>query len=214
MNTKPIYSPSIAKTIQCPQCGYPLELYFKYSKLIACRSCKSSIFLEDDGSINVGQSSTLTQEPSFLHLNEAIEIEGKIYIPLGFVRYSYGRGFWEEWFLKSIEGYEFWLSVDEGDMVLETRANLEKKFTSFSKIDDLSRHKRYDGYVVSEIGIGECVGFEGELPRRIDIAKRHKYAHLSKGGTTNVTIEEDEEGNKSYFIGNWIDIFSIKKVQS
>ncbi|SFV63119.1 hypothetical protein MNB_SV-12-1702 [hydrothermal vent metagenome] len=204
----PLYQAHITKTINCPQCGDALPIHFKWTKLVQCASCKSSIFLEDDSVKLIGKSSALSPEPSLLKLREPIRIDGKTYLPLGKIRYSYGRGFWEEWFLLDENNREFWLSVDEGDFVLETKAKIT---LPFHNIDKLSVGKQYGKYIVTEMGEGECVGFEGELPENISIGDLHRYAHLSEGGSSLMTIEATSSGMK-VFTGNWIDAFSIERV--
>ena len=201
-----MYSKSREKEFNCPQCGYLLSIHFKFSKLVKCYSCGSSIFLEDDSAKLIGKSSTLSAEPSLIKLHSPFRYEGKSYLPLGKIRYSYGRGFWEEWFLKDDENQEFWLSIDEGDFSLEQKRSFSYKFKS---IDTLVIGNVYGGYIVEEKGFGECVGFEGELPENIEIGEKHYYAHLSKGNGILATVESFDNKVVTY-MGRWIDPFKIE----
>lgn len=210
MKREAIYKSHIEKTINCPQCGYPLPIYFKWTKLVQCPACKSSIFLEDESIKLIGKSSTLSPEPSLLAIGEPIIIENKSFLPLGKIRYSYGRGFWEEWFLKGESNREFWLSIDEGDFALERPLNIPLPFKDFR---ELRVGGEYGKYVVTEKNRAECVGFEGELPREVKIGEVYEYAHLSKGGASLVTVEY-QDGNLRIFVGEWIDPFKIKRVYS
>ena len=196
--------------MNCPQCGDALDIYFKWTKLVECRSCKSSIFLSDEGAKLIGKASTLSPEPSLIKLHEAIIIDNKNYLPLGKIRYAYGRGFWEEWFLKGESNQEFWLSIDEGDFVLEKRAEISLPFKSPHAV---RAGRRYGSYLATEIGEGRCVGFEGELPFAINIGKTHGYIHLSKGGGNLVTVEFTD-GVDKIFQGKWIDPLTIKSLYS
>jgi len=143
-------------------------------------------------------------------LHDPIIINKKTYLPLGKIRYAYGRGFWEEWFLKGEDNSEYWLSVDEGDFALERKRTLRLPFKSphIVKVG-----KRYGNYLATEIGKGKCVGFEGELPHRIEVGKVHNYIHLSRGGGELVTIEFTD-GIDEVFEGAWIDPLKIKKVNA
>lgn len=210
MKREAIYKSHIEKTINCPQCGYPLPIYFKWTKLVQCPACKSSIFLEDESIKLIGKSSTLSPEPSLLAIGEPIIIENKSFLPLGKIRYSYGRGFWEEWFLKGESNREFWLSIDEGDFALERPLNIPLPFKDFR---ELRVGREYGKYIVTEKNRAECVGFEGELPREVKIGEVYEYAHLSKGGASLVTVEY-QDGNLRIFVGEWIDPFKIKRVYS
>jgi len=200
----------IEKNINCPQCGDSLDILFKWTKLVACRSCNSSIFLNDEGAKLIGEASVLSPEPSLIKLHSPIRIDNKEYLPLGKIRYSYGRGFWEEWFLRGEQNREFWLSIDEGDFVLEKKVNMPLPFKSPFIV---KAGKRYGGYIATEIGKGECVGFEGELPFTVNIGEIHHYMHLSKGGGHLVTVEFTD-GIDKIFQGEWIDPLNIESIYS
>lgn len=196
------------KSINCPQCGAALPLYFVHTKLTQCESCGSSIFLEDEAAKLAGFSSVLAPEPSLIKLNQPFTISSKGYIPLGKIRYSYGRGFWEEWWIKDNNNEEYWLSVDEGDMVLEQLTD---------NVDDPRLFKSaYIGqsvgaeWMVTEVGVGTCEGFAGSLPTNIIEGAEHKYIHLSGYKAQLKTLELDTAGLRTY-IGKWINPFDIKE---
>ena len=198
------------KQFRCPQCGDQLSIYFSYTKLIQCRSCRSTIFLEDDAVRLAGKQSVLSQEPSLIALHQPFSYKGTAYLPIGKIRYSYGRGFWEEWWLKSEEGNAYWLSVDEGDMVLEQEVTEHSMTMAF---DDLGIGMRLDRWIVTEMGSATCEGFEGTLPKNIAIGNQYDYAHLSGKGALLRTLEFTPQGVEVYE-GRWIDPFEIKKVVS
>jgi ribosomal protein S27AE len=203
-----LYKIEAEKTINCPQCGDGLDILFKWTKLVACPSCKSTIFLEDDGTLKIGEESTLSPEPSLIRLRDPITIDNRNFLPIGKIRYSYGRGFWEEWFLKNERGEAYWLSIDEGDFVLQKKANVKLPFDT-----PLSVHvgQKYGNYLVTERGTGKCVGFEGELPEPIKLEQSHFYLHLSQGGGKLLTVEATARETTT-FVGEWIDPLSIKRV--
>jgi len=201
-----LFRETVEKPKNCPQCGYLLAQHFKYSKLIKCQACGSSIFLEDDAVTLIGESSVLSSEPSLIQLHTPFMYGGKHYLPLGKIRYSYGRGFWEEWFLQGEQNQEFWLSIDEGDFVLEEKSIINLPFTTFR---EFKLGKKYNNYLITEKGEGTCVGFEGELPERINIGDKHQYVHLSKGYNSLITVEFTNT-KKETFKGEWIDPLEIK----
>ncbi|HIP51776.1 MAG TPA: DUF4178 domain-containing protein [Campylobacterales bacterium] len=201
-----LYNYDKNSTHNCPQCGDALEIHFQYSKLIKCSSCGSSIFLEDDAVKFIGKSSALSPEPSIIELHKPFKLQGKTFTPLGKIRYSYGRGFWEEWFLKDNGNQEFWLSIDEGDFVLQTKVQLSLPFKPSSKF---TVGGKYGNYLITEKGSGTCVGFEGELPEEILINEVHQYVHLSEGGGNLITLEFTD-GSSQTFKGKWIDPLDIE----
>lgn len=199
---------SVDKSINCPQCGYSLSLYFAYAKIAKCKSCKSTIFLEDEGARLAGESSILAPEISLIKLNQSFKYKSKNYLPLGMIRYSYGRGFWEEWWLKDDKGKEYWLSVDEGDMVLEKPI---KNIYDLSFFKTLRLNKSLKGgWIVTELGQATCEGFIGMLPKIISKGSTYHYAHLSGDKARLQTIER-MENTLEVFEGVWISPFDIGK---
>jgi hypothetical protein len=208
MKKDALYRLDTEKTISCPQCGYPIPLHFRWSKLLQCSSCASTIFLEDNGTTSLGETSTLAPEPSLLSLHIPIEIDKELYTPIGKIRYSYGRGFWEEWCLLNSEQRIFWLSVDEGDFALETKAKISLPLPSLHTV---SIGKQYGKYIATEKGYGECVGFTGELPHTIALREKHYYVHFSQEDGVLLTAEGKYNHYETY-LGRWIDPMHIQKV--
>jgi len=200
---------SVDKNINCPQCGYSLSLYFAYAKIAQCKSCKSTIFLEDKGARLAGASSVLAPEISLIKLNQSFKYKSHNYLPLGMIRYSYGRGFWEEWWLKDDKGEEYWLCVDDGDMVLEKPIISTYNIYFFEKLT-LNKSIR-GGWVVSELGTATCEGFVGILPKIVKKGSTYQYAHLSGDKAKLRTIERIENNNLEVFEGVWISPFDIGK---
>ena len=200
---------SVEKQFNCPQCGYSLSLYFKHTKLIQCESCKSTIFLEDETARLSGDSSVLAPEISILELNTPFFFEQKSYLPLGKIRYAYGRGFWEEWWVKDTQNNEYWLSIDEGDLVFQQKVEMTYP-------DDLFARLRVglvtsDDWVVTELGKAKCEGFEGSLPKKIVVGSTYAYAHLSGKDAKLRTLEFVNNKLEAYE-GKWISPFHIDKV--
>jgi len=195
------------KSINCPQCGDALPLYFAHAKLAQCDSCGSSIFLDDEASRVAGESSVLAPEPSLIELGVTFSYNNKSYLPMGMIRYSYGRGFWEEWWLKDSSDGEHWLSVDEGDIVLEKLVDNEDDATVFGS--PAIGQSVGEEWVITEIGIGTCQGFRGSLPKLVEVGQKHKYLHLSGYNARLKTIEISPRGMETY-IGKWISPFEIK----
>jgi DNA-directed RNA polymerase subunit RPC12/RpoP len=199
----------VEKQFNCPQCGYTLSLYFKHTKLVQCQACKSNIFLEDDAVHLWGDSSVLAPEISILELNKAFFLEQNSYLPIGKIRYSYGRGFWEEWWIKDTQNNEYWLSVDEGDLVFQQKVKI-------TYLDDFFERLHVglvtsDDWVVTELGEAKCEGFEGSLPKKIVVGSTYVYAHLSAKGAKLRTLEL-VDGKIEVYEGKWISPFDIGKI--
>ncbi len=200
---------TVEKEIHCPQCGVLLPLYFKYTKLIQCDSCKSTIFLEDEGSRVAGDSSVLSEEPSIIVLNQAFFYQQTSYIPIGVIRYSYGRGYWEEWWIKDSSSNAYWLSVDEGDLVLQQETDTLLSLEAFDTL--YVNDSIQDGWIVTEKGVATCEGFSGALPKVVKKGSQYHYLHLSGKDGKLQTIEKVDNNLETY-IGEWISPFDIGKV--
>ncbi len=200
---------TIKKYINCPQCGDALPLYFSYAKIAQCDSCKSTIFIEDEAVRLAGESSVLSDEVSLIKLNTPFFYEAKSYLPIGMIRYSYGRGFWEEWWLDDNLGGSLWLSVDEGDMVLEklVDSKYEPSIFDSAKVGDMIEA----GWMISEIGDAVCDGFVGSLPHIVTKGSSYKYIHLSGANARLQTLELIDSTVYTYS-GKWINSYNIKKI--
>jgi hypothetical protein len=130
-------------------------------------------------------------------------------MPVGKIRYSYGRGFWEEFFLKRDDKKEWWLSIDEGDFALEQKVDI--KILGDIDFDSLRVGRFIKDYMVTEMGSGKVEGFAGEIPEPIELGLTHNYIHLSGAGSELLTIEYDTLG-KELYQGNWIDPFLIERL--
>jgi hypothetical protein len=163
--------------------------------------------LDDEASRLAGESSVLAPEPSLIELGITFSYDGRSYLPMGMIRYSYGRGFWQEWWVKDSSEDEYWLSVDEGDMVLEKLVDNEDEATIFSS-PSIGQAVGKE-WIITEIGVGTCAGFAGSLPKIVTVGEKHKYLHLSGYNARLKTIEISPLGMQTY-IGRWISPFEIK----
>jgi len=201
------------KTLNCPQCGDALNIYFKYSKLTSCPSCKSTLLLDDEAVSKFGEMNLLDAEQTLLKMHKPFSYEGLTFTPIGKIRYAYLLGFWEEWFVIDKGGKGFWISVDEGDFVKEEPLELETSLiqelmekTYLSNTVSIQNKK----YLISEKDQGICQGFEGEIPRSIQVGEVLQYLHLTAlKGSEHITLEF-EDGKYSAYKGQWLDAYDIE----
>ena len=111
----------MSEIINCPSCAAELDKKIKSTKHIVCEYCYSSLFFEDDSIQNLGVMAEVIDEPSILQLNIDFEYRGWNFVPIGRVRYDYGRGWWDEWYVMDTKGETKWISVDEGQIAIEEK---------------------------------------------------------------------------------------------
>jgi predicted RNA-binding Zn-ribbon protein involved in translation (DUF1610 family) len=197
------------RQVNCPQCGDILPLHFSYSKLAQCRSCGAHIFLEDQSARLAGEQSVLSLEPSLIVLHQPFTYNKQTFTPIGHIRFKAGRNVWDEWWcVDNAKGY--WLSVDEGDYILENEIRFSLPLYSHK---EMALHQEIKGWTVTELDEGVCVGYEGELPELIEVGETHHYAHLSKSYGEMMTVEFFGNTKKLYS-GKWLDPYAIRKALS
>jgi DNA-directed RNA polymerase subunit RPC12/RpoP len=201
--------PNANRQVNCPQCGDLLPLHFSYSKLAQCPSCGVHIFLEDEGARLAGEQSVLSLEPSLISLHQAFEYNKQTFTPIGHIRFGVGRNIWDEWWCVD-RGKGYWLSVDEGDYILESEIEFSLPLYSYKEI---TLNQEIKGWRVTELDEGVCLGYEGELPEIIEVGEKHHYAHLSKSHGEMMTVEFFGKTKKLYS-GKWLDPYAIRKALS
>lgn len=196
------------KHIPCPACGAPVERHLPYAKLIVCEYCGSSVFLNDGVVENAGQKSVAVELPSLFQIGVPMTWNSQTLTPRGCVTYDWGKGLWQEWWVQSNTGEDFWVSVDEGDIVIQRPAEIDG-VPGFDELEmNFCLYLNENEYKVTERGEARCVSFKGELPEILELNEKHKYVHLSYSNKL-ITVEY-ADGDTLLFKGEWIDPFDLK----
>ncbi|MCP3868809.1 MAG: DUF4178 domain-containing protein [Gammaproteobacteria bacterium] len=200
------------RRFNCTGCGALLPRRLRYSKLVVCDNCRSILYLHSDAIDNLGTQAALAEHPSLFQHHHRFGYRNMVLEPLGMVRYGYGRGYWEEWWCLDDKGHEYWISVDEGDFVMEQRQSID---TGLPKANRLKPGKKvtllHESWTVTELGNAEFQGMKGELPERVNMSRRFFYAHLERPGSRLITLEyDDPEGIPDLYLGEWMDPFEIE----
>lgn len=197
--------------LNCPQCGSELPLAFRFAKLTVCEQCDSTIFLEDESARLAGTRSTLADLPSLIQLKTPFSYNNITYFPVGHIRYSYGYGFWDEWWILDNSGEGMWMSVDEGDFAFEHPQPLQGSIPRINQLHlDQTVNIMGKDWKVTELGRAVCEGFRGELPEIIEIGEQFDYVHLSAQDAALMTLEYISPHQINAYLGKWIDPFEIK----
>ncbi len=212
-------------TINCPQCGNELPIRFRHAKLTVCTHCDSTLFLEDQSVKLAGKQSVLTEMPSLLQLGASFQYRTTSFVPVGRVRYTHDVGYWEEWWVIDNAGEGFWVSIDEGDFAFEKPVIIEQdKLPALAHFALGKEISLWDNdWQVTEINVGKCEGFKGELPKQLRINEEIPFVHLSGQAGELITLEYHNHDTKhenkhdihpihnvEAYQGEWIDPFEIK----
>ncbi len=196
--------------LNCTQCGNILPINFRYTRLVVCSSCSSTLYLEDDALRYAGRRSVLSDMPCLIELNKTFIYQKQHYHALGYARYRYQRGCWDEWWVINEDTAEgVWLSVDEGDYAFEHVLTDRMEIPAYTTLA-LGKSIQMVGsdWRVTETGEAACEGYVGQLPELVEMALPFQYVHLSEPRGGLMTIEYFPDRFKVYQ-GQWIDHYSI-----
>ena len=195
-------------SFQCPNCGAPLATKFRFTKLITCEYCDSSVLLDGAAAKVAGKQGVMADYPSLLQLQQNFRHESWTFQPVGRARFEYEHGFWDEWWVVSGDDGK-WVSVDEGDFAIQQSVELEQ--TPDVADLELGQHIQLldQQLYVTERGHAVCIGMQGELPELISIGDEYDYLHLS-GTEARLYTLEIKQDQISCYEGFWLDPFEIK----
>jgi len=199
--------------VNCPNCGNLLPRRFRYAKLVVCDNCRSILYIRRDDIDARGTQAKLVDHPSLFRLYQRFVYRDLLLEPVGMLRYGYGRGFWEEWWCLDGEGAGRWISVDEGDFVMEQKQ--DPGITGLPAADTLEIGRIIElldaSWTVTELGTARFQGMQGELPEIVDRNRSFRYAHLERPGRRLLTLEYDAPAElPDLYLGEWMDPFEIK----
>ncbi len=190
--------------VHCPTCGAVLPVSNPGVLMVVCEYCRNAIYWEGGGITHAGKQSVLSEGFTRLYRGAAGALRGKRFVVLGRIRYSFGQGFWDEWFIEFEDGSTAWVTEDNHELALEAVI----QSTGIPSWESLAVGGRVsvDGqtFVIEEKGEAECLGMEGELLERVETGERYPYADGSSlDGRYTLGLEYDGEW-PTVFKGEWI----------
>ncbi|MGB0410801.1 MAG: DUF4178 domain-containing protein [Pikeienuella sp.] len=192
----------------CPNCGHALDLRIAASKVAGCAACGSTVFLNDRSFRAPGEAGDMHVAPSLLQLGQPVRLGKTTATPIGVIRYSYGRGWWDEYWCVADDA-PFWVSVDEGDIVVEKPTNGPEWPASrgHPKLGDSIKYVLRT-YEAVEVETATCVAFRGELPEAPEVGEEHHFVNFLSGSGQALSLEI-WGNNRAWFEGQWIDPWDV-----
>lgn len=199
------------KQVHCPSCGAAHGIFNPGVVTVACEYCGNAIYWDEDKLKNAGKQSILPEGFSRLYRGGTGKITGKGgFVVLGRIRYSFGKSFWDEWFLEFDDGSTGWLTEDNHEFALETQAKGGKAPAFSTLFPGFKFNVRKIPFVVEEVGLAECLGMEGELPMVVQSGETYSFADASSpNGRYTLGIEYDDEP-PTIFFGKWLMYSDIR----
>lgn len=199
----------MAVSLTCPSCGNIIKQVTSSPQIIVCSACNSTNLLQNGKMEDVGKSACLTDVPSIFEIYKTYRHKDWKFTPVGRVRYDYGDGYWDEWFVRSDNGKETWVSVDEGEIAIESIVQKGLKLPPFDdvKVGGAVMINRLRMTVI-EKNTCTMIGAQGELPFKIIPNETYSYIDLLGPKRVAFTVEYQQSGIDCYK-GVWVDPFEI-----
>ncbi len=196
-------------SVRCPSCGATHDVYNPGVVMFVCEYCGNAVYWDEEKIKLAGKQSLLPEGFTRLYRGACGTFDNKRFVVLGRVRYSFGRGFWDEWFIEMFDGQTRWMSEDNHELAVQAQIKLEVgPFNSYRPGSQLTVRKRT--FVVEETGTAECVGLEGDLPKNIETGEKYKYVDASSlDGRFTLGIEYDDDV-PTVFAGKWLKFAALR----
>lgn len=195
------------RQLRCPNCGSEHSLANPGITMLVCDHCQTVVYWDDETVLKTGTQSILPDNDSRLFMHATGKLMGRGFEVVGHLRYSHGRGTWEEWYLQTDDGGIAWLSEDERKLSLERFLRPDPNMPPPEGLRVGMQLTLGDSlFSVREVGRAECVGGEGQLPFTVLPGERYPYADLATlDGTRFATLEYDEGSAPRCFTGEVLD---------
>ncbi|MEL6587138.1 MAG: DUF4178 domain-containing protein [Pseudomonadota bacterium] len=196
----------------CPNCGAALPDLLAHARMVNCDFCGSSVVRDDDVVAKAGEAGAMLDAPELVAVGVPVRLgqEGT-FTATGHVRYDYGRGHWDEYHGSLDTGGLIWVSVDEGDIVLQRPVtDGAPALRGTPRIGSTLAWGGTD-YDCTEVSSAKAVAFRGQLPEAIVVGESHMFANFSGPRGLILSLETWEEG-RNWFAGVWIDPFQVERL--
>lgn len=178
--------------------------------MIACLNCGSTSVLRDEAFRLAGSGGVMQNAKSLVSLGQTLRVRGLHLTPMGHARFSYGRGWWDEyWCPEGAGDTGYWLSVDEGDYAAE-RLLPETEWPRARNLT-LGQTVTVAGveFTVTEAENATCLAVRGEFPEELEVGETHLYYDLTGPGGQMATYEV-WDGGRGWTRGSWIDPWDVR----
>ncbi|MEP4247032.1 DUF4178 domain-containing protein [Tateyamaria sp.] len=196
--------------LNCPNCGYDLETRFAAAKMTTCTSCETTLFLESGHLRDAGSSGEMHDVPLLFQVGQTVKAGARTYEIIGHARFSYGAGWWDEFFAVTADDEEVWISVDEGDVVVQ-RHLPPGAAPNISKPPKLGAYvtTRSANYRVTEKETATCIALRGAFAEVLEIGTTYEYINC-QGDNYELLSGEFSTGVPDWYTGVWLDQYNLK----
>ena len=184
----------MSRQLRCPNCGGDHTLVNPGITMLICDYCKTVVYWDDETALKTGSQSILPEADTRLFMHATGTLSGQGFEVMGHLRYDFGRGTWDEWYLQLGDGGEAWISEDGRELSHEIPIQADGPLPQAHAMQ-VGQAVSLGGvaYTVRELGDATLVGGEGQLPFTLLQGEHYPYADVaSLDGTQFATLEYDE----------------------
>lgn len=178
--------------------------------MLTCDGCLTTLYLQDDRLLNAGQSGEMHDSPLLFGLGDRVRF-GKTRVDiLGHARFSYGRGWWDEFWGMDRQGNGVWVSVDEGDVVVQ-RALPDDDQPNIARSARIGQETMFQGMDlrVTERDSATCIAVRGSFDETLFVGQTYDFLNLEGPDGLLVSGEFSDDG-EIWFAGEWFDPFEVE----
>jgi ribosomal protein S27AE len=196
----------------CPKCGHGLGPQLASTRMTNCPACGTSVFLLDDRFVLAGDQGVMHDAPMLMTLGDRVTLLGTPWHLIGQARFSYGRGFWDEFWAEGPGTQMAWISVDEGDIVVQTELPAHDRPTQTTPT--LGGTVPYDGtlFTVTELETATVQACRGTLPEVMTPGDTYHFANCT-APDGRLLSGEFWQGQSAWYLGQWADAFDIGRAR-
>src|SRR3954467_1934726 len=152
-------------TVNCPNCGAPVEFSWASSVQSTCTYCNSILVRTDVDVKKVGEVADLPNDSSPIQMGTEGIYKNLAFVVAGRIIYEYENGRWNEWHIVFYDETSGWLSDAQLEYVVSSEFQAAGKLASAERIEIGARfHWGGQDFVVTSKTLAHYKGVEGQLP--------------------------------------------------
>ena len=194
----------------CPNCGNDAAPALDRLRMTTCASCGTTLFVHDNRMELAGERGVMHDAPMLFDIGDTAHLPRGHFTAMGHARFSYGRGVWDEFWGLDEEGLACWLSVDEGDLVLQYPLK-SNQYPELNRVPLLGHvfDWNYTRFTVTELDEAVCIALRGSFEDVPVVGDRYTFFNCT-ADDMRLLSGEFWDGGRGWYIGHWHDPFEIR----